>query len=208
MNAASSKLDGIRQGIEDTHHDAAEAAKTLRELESEIMLAQSPGSEFAKASVAADDAKRTVHTTIHNVLNLPVDQDQPGIDSVQAHLKALDESQRETLEGDVRYKNAERILKDANRNLAQVRHAIFEADKDWVAAHQELTDASHQRREDEKDRRRAGAAMAGKKHELQNMSNVAANARSIIAIGEYRLQQLGVSTGNSQGSSTQQLKTR
>lgn len=208
LTSASSKLESIHQEIENSHQDAVLAAKTLRDLESEITLAQSPSSEFGKVSAAVDDAKRAVHLTIHEVLNLPLEETSPGIDAARADLQKFSDSQRDRLEADNRYKNADRAMRDAIRHLSQVRTEMYQADKDWAAAHQDLNDANDKKREEEKVRRQTGTAVTGKKHELQNMASVATNARSIISMGEYRLRQLGASTGSSSAkSSTTQKKS-
>ena len=106
--------------------------------------------------------------------------------------------------------DADKTLKDAIRNLGLMRLKVFQADKDWVAAHQDLLNANHKKHEEEKHRRVTGTAVTGKKHELQNMASIAANARSIIAQGEYMLRRMGASTGSSspQSSSTAQKKTK
>ena len=46
LNSATSRLSGIREEIEDTQHDAVEAAKTLHEVEAELLAHQGPGSEY------------------------------------------------------------------------------------------------------------------------------------------------------------------
>ena len=210
LTSVSSKLEGIQQEIENIRQDAVLAAKTLRDLESEITLAQSPSSEFGKASAAVDDAKKSVHLTIHEVLNLPLEENSPGIDAARADLQKFSDSQRDKLEADDRYKNSDKAMRDAIRHLGQVRAKMYQADKDWAAAHQDLIDANEKKHEEEKVRRQTGTAVTGKKHELQNMASVAANARSIISMGEYRLRQMGASTGASsaKNSSSQKKSTQ
>lgn len=202
LTSASSRLEGIQQSIKDTHQDAVAAAKTLRDIEAEIVLAQTPTSEFAKANAAVDDARRAVHVTMHEVLKLPIENAPPGVNEVRADLQKLSDSQRDTLMADVRYKEADQTLRDAIRKVGQLRLQLFQADKDWAAAHQDLIDAHQKKRDEEKERRVTGTAVTGKKHELQNMATVAANARSIIAMGEFRLRQLGASTGSTQNNSS------
>lgn len=201
LTSASARLEGIQQSIKDSHQDAVAAAKTLRDIEAEIVQAQTPTSEFAKANAAVDDARKAVHETMHEVLKLPVESDQSGIDGGRAELQKLSDSQRDTLMADARYKEADQTLRDAIRTVGQLRLQLFQDDKDWTAAHQDLTDAHQKQRDEEKERRVNGTAVTGKKHELQNMATVAANARSIIAMGEFRLRQLGASTGSTQNKS-------
>jgi len=200
LSSSSTKLEGIQQDIEDIRKDAVQAAKSLREIESEITLAQSSGSEFGKASAAVDDAKKAVHQAIHEVLKLPLENDQHSDDPVRDHLQKVSELQRAALNADARYKNADVVLRAAIRNLSQARTRMFQANKDWAASHQDLIDANQKKHEEEKSRRQTGTAVTGKKHELQNMASVAANARSVIAMGEYQLRQMGASTGSNQNS--------
>ena len=206
LTSASTKLESIQQEIENIRQDAVLAAKTLRDLESEITLAQSSRSEFGKAIAAVDDAKRAVHLAIHEVLNLPLEENSPGIDAARADLQKFSDSQRDKLEADDRYKNADKAMRDAIRHLGQVRTKMYQADKDWAAAHQDLIDANEKKREEEKIRRQTGTAVTGKKHELQNMASVAANARSVISMGEYRLRQMGASTRSSSAKSSSSQK--
>lgn len=202
LTAASTQLEGIQQGIEDIQHDAADAAKSLHEIESEILLAQTSSSEYSKANTAVDAAKKAVHLAIHEVLNLSLEDDQPSIDPVRDHMKNISDSQRDSLQTDARYKEANTTLREAIRNVGQVRTKLFQDSKDWAAAHQDLIDANHKKHEEEKTRRQTGTAVTGKKHELQNMASIAANARSIIAQGEFQLRQMGAPVPAS--SSTQQ----
>lgn len=206
LNAASSKLAGIREEIDNTHQDAVQAAKTLREIEAEITLHQTPNSDFAKSLAAVDDAKEVVHQTIQSVLGLKLDDAKPGVDVRQADLKQLSDSQLSKLKADPQYVAADKALKDAARTVSKLRQTLFEADPDWTAAHRDLVDAHLQERNGAKERRVTGSAAAEKRMQLQNVNNVAVTARSIISLGEFRLRQLGVSTGSSKTMSQTRTK--
>ena len=193
LNAATSKLSGIREEIDNTHQDAVEAAKTLRAIEAELILHQARDSEYAKTQATVDQLKNTVHETIHQVLNLPMQELKPGSDPRNEDLKRLSITQLSTLRDNQTFIDAENSLKDAIQNLSRIRQKLLQSDSDWVAAHEDLINANHDKLDGEKARRLAGSAAAGKRQELQNVKNVAQTAQSIIASGEQRLRQLGAS---------------
>ncbi len=193
LNAASSKLSGIREEIDNTQHDAVKVAKTLHDIEAELIAHQSPDSEYGKAQATADEVKNEVHLTIHKVLNLPMHELKPGTDPRKEDLKQLTITQLSTLQENPSYIDAEKSLKDAIQNASRVRQKLLQADSEWVAAHEDLVNANHDKRDGEKERRLTGSAAAGKKQELQNVNSVAQTARAIIARGEYQLRQLGAS---------------
>ena len=126
LNAASSKLAGIREEIDNTHQDAVQAAKTLREIEAEITLHQNPNSDLAKSLAAVDDAKEDVHQTIQSVLDFKLDDAKPGVDVRQADVKQLSDSQLSKLKADPRYVAADKALKDAARAVSKLRQTLFD----------------------------------------------------------------------------------
>lgn len=193
LNAANTKLSGIREDIGNTQHDVVEAAKTLRDIEAELIAQQTPDSEYGKALATADEVKNDVHLTIHRVLNLPMQELKPGLDPRKEDLKQLTITQMSTLQDNQSYIDSDMSLKDAIQKVSHFRQKLFQDDSEWVAAHEDLVNANHDKRDGEKERRMTGSSAAGKRQELQNVNNVVQTARSIIAQGEYRLRQLGAS---------------
>jgi hypothetical protein len=141
-----------------------------------------------------DDAKQNVHLVIHEILHLPATEISPGTDPRLADLKQLSTSQIDSLQADSRYTAVENALRDATQMLARVRQKLLDADADWAAAHRDLVHAHQKTRSGEKQRRVVGTAAAGKRKDLQNISNVATSTQDVIAFGQFRLRQLGVST--------------
>lgn len=203
VNQALSKLSGIRDDLETGHDDAEQAAKTLHEIEAEILAEQQPDSDLGRAQAVVAQAKDDVHREIHRVLRLPNVHEKPGDAARLTDLANLSPVQRKLLENDNGYRSAQDRMREAGRNADQVRQKLLQADSNWVAASQDLAEAKKRSRDESQQAKTAGLSSLGDRRDLRSAQNVAAAARAIIAQGEARLRQLGAkSSGGGSSSGT------
>ena len=197
VSNAISQLSDIRVQIENAHDDVAQAAKTLHELEKEILADQLPNSELIIAQEVLRQAKNTMHDALHRVFNI---LHESGVSDETARLRefeSLSDEQKVMLEKDPSYQVAQRDMQTAAAQVTRLRRELFLADKQWVDARQELTDADKSSREGTRQATTTGMNMFGGQQKLRSNRQVAAAARSVIAQGEARLRQLGASTTSS-----------
>jgi hypothetical protein len=201
-----SQLSGIREQIEGAHDDVAQAAKTLHELEKDILDEQTPDSELKIAETVLQQAKNSMHAALHRVFNIPHKSGESNESARLIEFESLSNEQKEILEKDPGYQIAQRDLQTAAAQVAQRRREVFLADKEWVEARQALAEADRHSRKGTQQATTAGMSLFGGQQKLHSSQQLAASARSIIAFGEARLRQLGAKSGSSSSSSKHKKK--
>ncbi|MCA9060633.1 MAG: hypothetical protein KDA85_19110 [Planctomycetaceae bacterium] len=192
LKAANARLEGIRQSVEGAHEDAAVGAKTLREIETELIRQQGTDSELAKAERTLEEARLEVHETIMLVTQLPPIPIEPGKDPKRADIARLSAQQYESLKRDQRYQGAEAVCRSAAAAVAHIRKDVFEQDSAWRSAHRDLLAANKREKESAADRSHAGAEVARDRGQLRSQQSIASEAQAMIARAQDQLRQLGV----------------
>jgi hypothetical protein len=83
-------------------------------------------------------------------------------------------------------------MQKAAKELDRVRQKLFRANEDWLAARREQIDADKSARDQKRQAGTTGLGALSDKQDLRTAREVAAAARTMIAIGESRLRYLGV----------------
>jgi chromosome segregation ATPase len=206
VNSANSKLSDIREQIENAHDDVAQAAKALHDLEKEILADQAPNSELNLAQAVLQQAKNSMHDALHRVFDIP---HVTGVSDEAARLQefaSLSDEQKAILAKDAGYQIAQRDMQTAAAQVTKLRRELFLADKQWVYARQELTDADQRSRKGTQEATTAGMNKFGSAQQMHSSQQVATSARSIIAYGEARLRSLGANPNPSFSSSQKKKK--
>jgi hypothetical protein len=136
-------------------------------VETALLEAQSPESEFGRAQTRYVAARTTVEDF----------RKRYGDD-------------RDGLKFDPQYGAAVEALSDAKREQDRIRTDLLAKNQEWQAASQELRDVAAERRE----KQQAGVGSLGMmsaSRNLRNAEEIAAAARQVIAVGEARLRQMG-----------------
>jgi hypothetical protein len=179
IDEAAQKLSTIRDALEKERENIAEAGKTLREIETEIVADQPPDSEFARAQTAFEQAQKTYHREMRRVVS-------------STSTAKLSSSQKEALEADSAYRFARQEMQKAAKELSRIRQKLFRANEDWLAARREQIDADKSARDQKRQAGTTGLGSLSDKQDLRTAREVAAAARTMIALGESRLRYLGV----------------
>jgi chromosome segregation ATPase len=179
IDEAAQKLSSIRDTLEKERSNIAEAGKTLRAIEAEIVAAQPEDSDFAHAQAAVDDAKKALNREMRRVVSTT----ESG---------KLTPSQKEALEEDSAYRFARQEMQKAAKELDSLRQKLFRANEDWLAARREQIDAEKAAREQKKQAGTTGLGSLSDKQDLRTARGVASAAMTVVAMGELRLRQLGV----------------
>lgn len=202
LQQAMSNLSSIQNEINSAESELREAMKALNETEEEILKSQGRNSELGKAEAALQQAKDASHQIVHEILNLPPDkEDQTSRAGRLADLAKLSASQRQTLDTDARYKAALDKLRDAGKQVDDVKRQLFRANADWNAAQEAVAEAQEKLREERQHAKATGANTSRSKQKVQSAQSVAAAARAVIQQGEARLKMLSrMPSGGSRNS--------
>lgn len=192
VSQAINQLSELRTSIDEAQVNAREAAKSLHEIESEILDQQPPESDFAKDQARLEEAKVQVHATIHQTISLPDDSDKPADLARLGDLAKLTSEDRQRLEGNENYLRAKRDLIEATRRLSQAKKSLLEQDSDWIAARDELREAEQKASQGKQQATTIGVGSLDARQDLRKSQTVATTARGLVAQLEYRLRQLGV----------------
>lgn len=144
-----------------------ETRQHLRELETTILKAQSPDSEFGREEARLAAVRNAVEE-----FRTRYGDDRDGLDA------------------DSDYREAIEALTAAKREHARSRAAVLAENEDWQNATEELRKLRAGHREEQ----RAGGGsldMVSTTRSLRSAQEIAAAARQVIAVGEARLRQMG-----------------
>jgi hypothetical protein len=200
VNAAASKLSGIHQELVDARASAAEARKTLHEIEKEILDEQKEDSEYAIAIKAVAEAKEELNRVVHSYAKLP----QEGGRSAEAHrffeLSKMSPEERKALEADAAYLEAKGSVARGAKVIDGIKKGLFEADSQWVEASKDLAAAEQAAHDADRHASTVGVGSLGVRQDARNAQQVAAQAQAIIAQGEAQLRALGASSSPAMAS--------
>lgn len=171
----------------------ADAKLERLKLEERILEAQGDDSDYAKKVDEVEQIQLQLEHEFHHVLKLPENlQDAEDIDHHRlVEMSRLSQEQRDRLHRNPQYHAAEDALIKSCRELTAMENQLFQADSAWVTAHDKELAAEVERRQQERESRRGGAAVRSTGKQLGSMADLAAQARAAIAAGEARLKQLG-----------------
>ncbi len=193
---AMEKLASIQSEIEAERLDVPKAMKDLRGIEEDILAEQLPESELKVAMANMDRLKEAMHRMIHRILGLPEHSGATSLNEGLFDLSKLTAEQQKMLDANSEYQSTEQKLASAAARVRQLRENLFAKDSDWIAAKQDVIDASKEALADKRELKSTVVHAAAEKSKLDNARQIEAVARAAIARGEARLRQLGVkSTG-------------
>lgn len=190
VNQAISQLSDLRTSIDEAQVDAREAAKTLHEIEAEILAQQSANSDVVKSEAVLAQAKTRLHAAIHQVIALPDDFDKPAESARLGDLAKMTDEDRKRLDNHDEYLKAKRELTDATRRLSHSKKVLLEQDADWVAARDQLREAEQTAQRGKQQATTVGVGSLDARQDLRKSQAVASTAREMIGQLEFRLRQL------------------
>jgi chromosome segregation ATPase len=180
LNEAYQKLTSIRTDLEQARSDARDAEQELASLEKEIVETQGANSELARAQAALKNARAEADRLMRKLTGVN--------DSAK-----LTKDQRALLDANGVYLTAKKELGQAARNVDRVKQKLFQADDRWKAARDDLKEAREATKKGRELSTTAGLGSLSDKQNLTTAKKVAAMARAVIALTEFRLRQLGAS---------------
>ncbi|GAA4469722.1 hypothetical protein [Novipirellula rosea] len=189
---AMEKLASIHSEIEAERLDVPKAMKDMRGIEEDILAEQLPESELKVAMANMDRLKEAMHLVIHQMLGLPEHSGATSLNEGLFDLSKLTAEQQKTLDANSEYQSTEQKLASAAARVRQLREKLFAKDSDWIAAKQDVIDASKEALADKRELKSTVVHAAAEKSKLDNARQIEAVARAAIARGEARLRQLGV----------------
>ncbi len=201
------KIQGLMKNLDDIRHDMAQAhvdihnaAKELRLIEADILDEQADDSDYAKAEHDLAEANAAlIHLASSHAPEIEIDQD---VQSWSDMLAKLSKQKTDEVKADPEFKESYENLLSQQSRIANVRRKLFERDKKWIAAKQELDKASRHSRTEVPDARPDAVRVLTEKQELQQLQMVISNARAIATQGELRLRQLGVNTSTNRSNAS------
>lgn len=188
VDQAVSKLSEIRTSMEAEEQEAAEAAKSLHEIEDTVL---EKSSEFRAAENLLDTAKEDLHAILHKLapkLGEPDDSDESCRLGDMARLSSED---RKRLEESKDYQSATETLHTQARTVAQLRQKLLQADPQWVATRKEAAELATKLRQERAQASTTGIGSLDDRKTLRTAQSVAAEARLAIMQCEAMLQRLG-----------------
>ncbi len=189
VNQAVSKLSEIRTSLESDEQEAAEAAKSLHEIEDAVL---DKSSEFRLLEQALDTAKDDLHAVVHKVIKrLGKHADVADDTCRMADMAQLSNEERKRLEEDKDYQKAVELMEAQARKVTQLRQKLFQADPQWVAVRKEAADATRKARQERAQASATGIGSLDDRRNLRTAKGIAADARVAIAECEVLLQRLG-----------------
>lgn len=186
-------LDGIRRDMESAHNDIHEAAKELRLVEADILDDQPADSDFAKAEQEQAEANAAL---VHLADSYAPEASEKELTTWSDLLEKLPKPKLDAIKADPEFGKLIENLRASESQLAAVRKKVFESDAKWIAAKKALDKASRHSRSEIPNPRPDAVKVQTEKQELRQLQIVVENARALVAQGELRLHQLGVSTGH------------
>lgn len=169
------------------------ARKDLADVEEKILSAQADDSHYARKIDEIDGIQLELEHQFHRVLNLP--ENLTSSEDIERHrlleMAKVSPEERDKLHVDRQYLAAESHLIAACNELSAIESKLFQENSEWKSANEKLQTAHKEQREKTLDARHTGAEARGTGQQLQNLQQVAAEARRIISAGEQRLHELG-----------------
>ncbi|MEZ6055863.1 MAG: hypothetical protein R3C01_04085 [Planctomycetaceae bacterium] len=194
VNRLASQLDSNAQKLKEINGRENSTHSEMAKIEKRILASQSESSEWARKVDEIEQDRLKLEEEFHRILKLPKDL-APGEDLESHrlhHFASLSKEQSSKLDADANNQEAVERLISACRELSALEHRLFEADKQWKTANDQLVAAHQEEAEQHAESRKVGAENRETKKKLKSLAELAAQARATIANGENQLRQMGV----------------
>jgi hypothetical protein len=192
LRSAQQRISSARATIDGAVAQQSENNRAMRGIEAELIAKQESDSELVQAQADVDAMRAALDGEVHRVLSLPPHEDAPGSADYAHEIAMLSPGQKEKLDADGPFRAAAEKLRAAVQKVGRARQALFEKDPDWVAARDKAAKARQEQTQADRDLGKVtGVAKLGRKLDLYDVQNLAAQAREIIAAGRAALRSLG-----------------
>lgn len=192
LKSSAARLSTARRDVESAEQADNDLHRRLREIESRVLSAQNPQTEYGLQQAEIEAARRRLDAEMHRVLGLEEHPDGVATEAGRIQeLSAVSNAERQRLEADEGYVRARQELVAARQKLDGIRLQLLTGDPEWVKAIDEHGDAERIERESKAEQRSSATAVTQTRELIENREQLAARARSAINQAESRLRALG-----------------